>query len=150
MKNSAEVVSLSTPFWEFLAHMYTSSTSSSTTFIKAFYSLLGVSSGAACHNSSYYCSWFLSFYSLLGVSLCLNQCLYHCKECGTFYSLLGVSYHWRMRRTQKQFIRTSLSTPFWEFLVRVLFKIFLSFSLKVFMKLIRTLATSLQNLALVF
>jgi hypothetical protein len=32
----------------------------------------------------------------------------------------------------------------------VLFKIFLSFSLKVFMKLIGTLATSLQNLALVF
>ena len=35
-----------------------------------------------------------------------------------------------------------LSTPFWEFPVRVLFKIFLSFSLKAFMKLIGTFVIS--------
>ena len=35
-----------------------------------------------------------------------------------------------------------LSTPFWEFPVRVLFKIFLSLSLKVFMKVIGTFVIS--------
>ena len=40
--------------------------------------------------------------------------------------------------------------PFGSFLVCVLFEIFLSFSLKVFMKLIRTFVISSQNLALVF
>ena len=66
-----------------------------------------------------------------------------------FYSLLGVS-----GKMWYDFVAinssTVLSTPFWEFLVCVLFEIFLSFSLKVFMKLIRTFVISSQNLALVF
>ena len=66
----------------------------------------------------------------------------------TFYSLLGVSDELVSKEMAMEL--AELSTPFWEFLVCVLFKIFLSFSLKVFMKLIRTFVISSQNLALVF
>ncbi len=53
------------------------------------------------------------------------------------------------RRTRQQH-DIHLSTPFWEFLVCVLFEIFLSFSLKVFMKIIRTFIETSKHFALVF
>ena len=43
-----------------------------------------------------------------------------------------------------------LSTPFWEFLFLVLFKYFIGFSIKIFMKIIRTQLCLLCSLVLVF
>ena len=58
----------------------------------------------------------------------------------TFYSLLGVSAAAALRGAGAG--EWMLSTPFWEFPVRVLFKIFLSLSLKAFMKVIGTFVIS--------
>ena len=105
----------------------------------AFYSLLGVSNPIVFRGIWITRPRFLLPFGSFRLSMV--RWLYYLVRLQTFYSLLGVSELVSVVcRDLKELHR--LSTPFWEFLVRVLFKIFLSLSLKAFMKVIGTFVIS--------